>query len=160
MHRLLLAAALTLVLGPASVAAQSAEPHPALATVNRLFDAMRARDTAAMRAAFVERPMLASWSEREGQPRLGHDSLAAFLTSVANAPKDLVLDERLYDPKVDVADGVASVWVEYDLYVSGRFSHCGIDAFHVARTAGGWKIVHLIDTRRRTGCPTRVVKEP
>jgi len=133
----------------------ASDTHPAMRTVERLFDAMRARDTAALRAAFVERATLASWSERDGQPRLGGDSLSAFLVSVANAPKELVLDERLYNPKVEVSDGLASVWVEYDLYVSDRFSHCGVDAFHLARTQDGWKIVHLIDTRRRTGCPTR-----
>ena len=145
-----------LLLAPvAPLRAQATEPHPALQTVTKLFDAMRARDTAAMRAAFIERPALGSWSEREGQVRLGADSLSAFLTSVANAPKDLVLDERLYNPKVEVSDGLASVWVEYDLYVSGKFSHCGVDAFHIARTAAGWKIVHLIDTRRRVDCPKR-----
>lgn len=151
----LLAALLFSLTASAASAQAPAEPHPALQTVNRLFDAMRARDTAAMRAAFVDRPMLASWSMREGQPRLTTDSISAFLVSVANAPKELVLDERLYNPKVEVSDGVASVWVEYDLYVSERFSHCGIDAFHLAQTAAGWKVVHIIDTRRRTDCPKR-----
>ena len=151
---LLLAAAL--LLAPAAARAQAAAaPHPAMQVVTKLFDAMRARDTAGMRAAFTDRAMLASWSERDGQARLGSDSLSAFLTSVANAPKDLLLDERIYNPRVEVSDGLASVWVEYDFYAGPRFSHCGVDAFHLARTGAEWKIVHLIDTRRRTDCPKR-----
>lgn len=153
---ILLVPVIVLSASPAAASAQSAsEPHPALQVVTRLFDAMRARDTAAMRAAFVAQPTLASWSERQGQARITRDSLSAFLVSVANAPSELVLDERLHDPKVQVSDGVAAIWVEYDLYVSERFSHCGIDAFHLAQSADGWKIVHLIDTRRRTDCPRR-----
>ena len=131
------------------------DTHPALGVVHRLFDAMRARDTATMRSLFAERASFASWSERNGQPTLGSDSLSAFLRSVGGAPAGLLLDERLYNPRVESSDGVASVWVEYDFYAGERFSHCGIDAIHLAQTAAGWKIVHLIDTRRRTGCPTR-----
>jgi hypothetical protein len=153
-HPLLAAA---LLLAPITARAQAAaEPHPAMQVVTTLFDAMRARDTAAMRAAFVDHAVLASWAEREGQVRFRRDSLSAFLVSVANAPKELVLDERIYAPKVEVSDGLASVWTEYDFYAGSRFSHCGVDAFHLARTGAGWKIVHLIDTRRAsTDCPKR-----
>jgi len=65
------------------------------------------------------------------------------------------IDERFYDPKVEVSGPLASVWTEYDLYVGGEFRHCGVDAFHLALTGDGWKIVHLADTRVREACPTR-----
>jgi hypothetical protein len=42
--------------------------------------------------------------------------------------------------------------MEYRFYVGERFSHCGVDSFHLVRTADGWRIVDLADTRRREGC--------
>jgi hypothetical protein len=36
--------------------------------------------------------------------------------------------------------------------VGDRFSHCGVDAFTLAKEDDAWKIVALTDTRRRQGC--------
>lgn len=140
---------------PAAAPSTSADSAAVVALFTRLFDAMRARDTAAMRSGFAPTATLASSSVRDGVPTVSYTPIDAFLASVGRAPAGLLLDERLYNMRVDVADGLASVWVEYDFYAGPRFSHCGVDAAHVARTAEGWKIVALADTRRTAGCPTR-----
>jgi hypothetical protein len=151
---------------PAPTPPASAQPAPAtssaaederaaMAVVQGVFDAMRTRDTASLRAAFVPGASLATTFVRDGQPVVQRDSVEAFVRSTASAPAGLLLDERLYHPQVRVSDGLASVWVEYDFYAGERFSHCGVDAFHLARTPEGWRIVHLADTRRREGCPGR-----
>ena len=134
---------------------QPEDERAALAVVTRLFDAMRARDTATMRALFVPGASLGSAAVRDGQPTVQRDSVAAFIRSIGSAPAGLLLDERLRNPQVRVSDGLAAVWVEYDFYAGDRFSHCGVDAFHLARTSAGWQIVNLVDTRRREGCPGR-----
>jgi hypothetical protein len=53
---------------------------------------------------------------------------------------------------IHVDDGLAMVWVKYSFYLNDKFSHCGVDAFLLARDTAGWKIVSLGDTRRREGC--------
>ena len=163
---LLAVAALLLAAAPAAAQAPAAAPPSAapsttadsaavVAVFTRLFDAMRARDTAAMRAAFVPGATLATTTVRDGVPTVKYDSLGAFLRSVGSAPPGLLLDERLYGMTVQVSDGLASLWTEYDFHAGPRFSHCGVDAAHLARTPDGWRIVALADTRRREGCPTR-----
>ena len=139
---------------PPPAAAGDAE-REVLAVVQRLFDAMRTRDTAALRAAFVPGASMATTTMRNGQPVVEQDSVDAFVRSIAAAPPGLLLDERLRDPQVRVSDGLASVWVDYDFYAGERFSHCGVDAFHLARTPDGWRVVHIADTRRREGCAGR-----
>jgi hypothetical protein len=47
------------------------------------------------------------------------------------------VDERLRNPVIRVDGALASVWIEYSLYVGERFVHCGVDAFHLVRTAEG-----------------------
>ncbi len=32
-------------------------------------------------------------------------------------------------------------------------SHCGVDAFQIAKSGGAWRIIGLTDTRRSEGCP-------
>jgi hypothetical protein len=144
---------------PAAAAAPAdtaADRRAVEATITRLFDAMRARDTAAMRATFVPGATLATTgTSQAGVPTARFTPIDEFLKSVGSAPADVVLDERIYGVRVQVSDNLASAWMEYDLYVGPRFSHCGVDAAHLARTAEGWRFVALADTRRREGCPTR-----
>ena len=51
--------------------------------------------------------------------------------------------ERGFDPEVRVASGLATVWLPYDLYVDGAWSHCGVDVFSLLRVEGRWKIVTM-----------------
>ena len=123
-----------------------------LAVVNRLFDGMRAKDTAAIRATLHPAAALISAATRpNGTPAIQVDSVESWLRSIAT-PRPEVLDERIFNERVLVDGTLASVWVEYTFYVGARLSHCGVDAFHIAKGPDGWKIIALADTRRRTGC--------
>jgi hypothetical protein len=145
MRRMLLLAALLL---PSAARAQSPDHDAAYAVVTKLFDGMRTRDTTAMRASFVESATLQSVSATG----IRTDAINAWIGSVAGAPAGLVLDERLANPVVQVNGDLASVWVDYWFFAGERFSHCGVDAFVLARQGGTWKIISVADTRRREGC--------
>lgn len=149
---------------PAEALAASAEDalarplaHPVQsvrATVAQLFDAMRARDTTAMRALFHPEMRLHTVM-RTGQDapaathRLAETRLEAFLASVAAATD--VLDERVGLVEVRADDGLATAWMPYRFYVGDRFSHCGVNAMHLVLVDGRWRILSIVDTRRR-GC--------
>jgi hypothetical protein len=139
---------------PGATPTVAADSQAVLAVVNRLFDAMRAGDSAAVRAVFHPQVQLATAGMRQGAPVFGIDSLETFVRAVGTPHPD-VWDERLYDTIVHIDGPLAVVWTGYDFYAGTRFSHCGVDAFQLARTAEGWKIVALTDTRRREGCRTQ-----
>lgn len=147
MRHLLVALALC-SLPAASVAAQSVTHDSVYAVVTQLFDRMRARDTTAMRAAFAPGAILQSISAQG----LRGDPLEGWLNSVASAPAEVVLDERLGERVVQVRGGLATVWVDYWFFVGDRFSHCGVDAITLARMRDGWRITAIADTREREGC--------
>lgn len=149
MWRTLALAAFALALPAASAAAQTPEHDAAYAVITTLFDGMRTRDTSAMRAAFAAGASLQSVGAN-GQIR--NDPIDGWIGSVASAPAGLVLDERLGTPVVQVSGNLATVWVEYWFYAGERFSHCGFDAFVLAKTDGRWRILSVADTRQREGC--------
>lgn len=122
-------------------------------TVERMFDAMRTRDTAALRAVFdtTARLMTAGMS-REGQPVLRVTSVDRFIQSIAAAPPETKLDERIFDVEVRQDANLATVWTRYHFFAGERFSHCGFDAFQLFRSAQGWRIIAIADTQRREGC--------
>lgn len=135
---------------PAAPAAAQSPEAEVLAVVERVFDGMRAADTAMIRATFHPDVRLITTGTRDGQPFAGTVPIQAWLDGVAGA--DQVLDERIYDAEVRIADNLATVWTYYTLHIGDAFSHCGYDAFQLARTADGWKITQIMDTRRRDGC--------
>jgi hypothetical protein len=138
---------------PATPAASApVDERPAvLAVVKALFDGMRKGDSAAVRAVFHPDVQLTTMLVRQGTPIVEVDSLVTFLRAVGT-PHDVTWDERTYDEIVHVDGTLAQAWTPYDFFAGEKFSHCGVDAFTLAKTPAGWRIVALADTRRRTGC--------
>ena len=154
----LLGAALVGVAGTANAQAattHSADSAAALKVAVSIFDAMRKRDTTMARAAFAPDARLTTVGmTREGTPRVQSEKVDVMVNALAQ-PSDSVWDERIYGPEVRIDGNLATIWMEYDFYLGSQFSHCGVDAFQLAKHPEGWKIVALADTRRRQGCPDR-----
>lgn len=147
-----LVAALVVSLADATPArAQDADRAEVLAVVTRLFDGMRAGDSAMVRSTFHPKALLSTALLRQGDAVVETEDIEGFVRAVGT-PHAEVWDERIRNPQVLVDGTLASVWVEYSFYAGTRFSHCGVDAFQLARDGTAWKIIALADTRRRTGC--------
>lgn len=56
---------------------------------------------------------------------------------------DVDIVERGFDPTVLVSRMVAVVWYPYDIYVSGKWSHCGVDIINLVRSDDGWRIASM-----------------
>jgi ketosteroid isomerase-like protein len=137
----------------AQAPSQADEEAAVRAVVTRLFDAMRAGDGTVFRELFTPDARLqTAAARRDGSVVLDGTPVDTFAAFVAQ-PHDFVADERIDAWQVRVDGPLAIVTVDYSFYAGERFSHCGIDAFQLFRSAEGWKIFQLTDTRRRTGCP-------
>lgn len=145
-----LCVALTLDVVPVSAQGDERE---VLAVVQQLFDAMRARDTAKMRAVLHPQARMMSPGTRNGAFVVTVESPDGWLAQIARSTGGAP-DERISGAEVKVDGALASVWAGYSFYIGERFSHCGVDAFHLVRMPEGWRIIDLADTRRREGCST------
>ena len=121
-----------------------------VSVVEKLFDGMRARDTVAIRSVFDPSARLVNASGRGGGVSV--TTVDQFVISIGRAPDGVELIERIYAPEVRIDSNLASVWTFYTFHRGEQFSHCGIDAIQLLRTAGAWKIVHIADTRRTERC--------
>lgn len=144
MKTLLIALCLTAVAAP--IAAQETPTE----VVEALFASMKAGDADAMAALLHPEVRLVSTSVRDGVPTVQVVSAERWLEGVRTSTREL--DERIYDVQAHEEDGLAAVWMRYDLWVDGAHSHCGVDAFQLVRTPEGWRIIEIGDTRRTEGC--------
>ena len=152
-----LGAAMVQSLGAQAAPAKSSatEEQAVVATVQRLFDAMRAKDTAAFREIFEPNAKLVGMRTRQNGEQvvqvLPWDRFGAFMASDTRGP----WIERAWSPEVRVRGTLATVWAEYDFHFGQTPSHCGVDAVQLLKTPSGWKIVSIADTYEPTGCPKR-----
>ena len=149
-RRYLFAATLLLAFEPSIAAAQnSAAEKEVYAVVENFFKGFNAKDTTVMKSYLMDDVRLVSTGTKPtGELVVQAETAANFLKVIGSAP--VSLDERLSNPVVSVSDGLATVWVDYQFYANGNYSHCGVDVFMLAKTANGWKIAALADTRKKT----------
>lgn len=139
---------------------ESNEKEQIKATVETMFEGMRKGDSTMVHSVFSDEVrMFSSFTTLEGEEMLRPGSLTHFLHAVGT-PHDQVWDERIWDLKIEVDDNLAHAWMNYAFYAGESFSHCGVNAMQLVKMNGQWKIVHLIDTRRKTNCdiPANVKK--
>ncbi len=135
------------------VNANAQNPEQEIKTViETLFDGMRAGDSAMVASAFSKDAIMQTVAKNQaGEVVKREGQLAQFLTSVGT-PHAQVFDERISGFDIKIDGELASVWTPYQFYLGDNFSHCGVNSFQMAKMGGEWKIIYIVDTRRRTNC--------
>jgi hypothetical protein len=121
-------------------------------TVTNMFKAMRTGDSTLMRSTFAKGVVFHSVeNKKDGIAVLATENPDDFIKAVGTPHKG-VWDERIVITDVKIDGYLASVWAPYKFYLDDKFSHCGVDVFQLMKTAGGWKIIYIVDTRRKDNC--------
>jgi hypothetical protein len=129
-----------IVVGASAVAvAQSSDQRAAaIAVADSAVAAITRGDAVALTDLMVPEAILYPTSTREGATTYRVRTRA----EQRNMPIRAVV-ERGFRPEAMVSGGVAMVWMPYDLYNDGAWSHCGADVFTMVRTEGTWKITAM-----------------
>lgn len=131
---------------PAAVVPPVAAPGP-YAVVKQLFAAMQARDALAAKELFVPDASLFSLTASGKAVKM---PLIDFLDAIGSGKTPW--KERMWDELVKEHGAIAIVWGPYDFHNGDTFSHCGYDSFSLLKTAAGWKITYISDTRETGNC--------
>lgn len=136
-----------------SVNAQKSEEENVKSTIIEFFDAFHKQDTTKLKAMVKGEIKLQSISvNSEGKTVLQESDYNEFVKSIASIPKDKTFEEKLLDFSIKVDGKMANVWTPYEFWFDGNFSHCGVNSFQLIKEDETWKIIYLVDTRRREGC--------
>lgn len=121
--------------------------------IDTFFEGFHKGDTILMKSIMAEDMIMqTAFSDKEGNNMIKNDSASGLLIAIANRPESQKWDERLEDYIVQIDGNLAHVWTPYQFWFNDTFSHCGANAFTLAKLNDGWKIVYLIDSRRKTSC--------
>ena len=113
------------------------------------FKGFHAKDSITMKSVCADKMILQSISESSKGTQFKNDSAQDFFRSIATIPNTILFEEKLLDYSIQVDGAMAHVWTPYEFYLNNKLSHIGVNAFTLFKDNGLWKIVYLIDTRRK-----------
>ncbi len=138
----------------AAYVSMAQEDKKVMEPINQLFEGMKKGDSALVHGVFHPSAKLYTvyTDAKTKLPALRGDAFKGFLKSIGT-PHTETWNELIWSPKIEIDGNFAQVWASYAFYAGKKFSHCGVDAFHLFKNAEDqWKIFHLADTRQNEGC--------
>ncbi|HND88877.1 MAG TPA: hypothetical protein PK971_11145 [Saprospiraceae bacterium] len=119
------------------------------AVINRFFQGMEKGDTLLLKSTCTASPILQTFmADKSGEMKVMSEPFSDFVRLIGT-PTQNTYDERIQFESILVEQSLASVWTPYKFYLSGKLHHCGTNSFQLVKTAEGWKIQYIIDTRRK-----------
>ncbi|MEM9687472.1 MAG: nuclear transport factor 2 family protein [Bacteroidota bacterium] len=132
---------------------QKSDEDQIKATLEKFFEGFHKGDIPLMRATLHEKLIMQTvYKDREGKDVLTQDDPEHFLDAIAKRPPEEKWDERLLDIIIKIDGKMANVWTPYEFRFNNVLIHCGVNSLHMFKDNGTWKIIYMIDTRRREGC--------
>lgn len=127
----------------------SAQQSEIKSTITTFFEGMYTADTVKIKSVCINGFILQSVSEGKNGGNLTTESAENFYKQVAAIPSHIKIEERLlgYDIRTDGA--MAHAWTPYAFYINDKLSHKGVNSFTLYNENGNWKIIHIVDTRRK-----------
>ena len=118
-------------------------------TIGNFFNAFHQRDSIALKKVCSENLVLHSISESEKGTQFSIQKASDFFKSIAAIPLSMKFEEKILGFKVQVDGSMAHVWTPYEFYVNDKLSHSGVNSFQLYKENDGWKVVYILDTRRK-----------
>jgi ketosteroid isomerase-like protein len=117
--------------------------------IETFFEGFHAKDTVKMKSVCSDKIILQSIMENAKGAKLSDESAKEFYNSIATIPSDFKFEEKILSYSIQVDGTMAHAWTPYEFYINGKLSHSGVNAFTLFKENGIWKIIYVIDTRRK-----------
>ncbi|MCV2484826.1 nuclear transport factor 2 family protein [Flavobacterium sp. SH_e] len=118
--------------------------------IESFFEGFHQRDSTKIKLVCSETMILQSISENTNKAnKLSNESSKEFYKSIASIPSNMKFKEKILSYNIQIDGVMAHVWSPYEFYINDKLSHSGVNAFTLFKEKDSWKIIYLIDTRRK-----------
>ncbi len=123
-------------------------------TIERFFEGFHNQDSTVMRSVLAPNPILQTIGQNaEGKTQVRDVPFDALIKAIVSIPDSVAFEERINSYKIRIDGPMANAWTAYEFWRNDSFSHCGVNSFQLYHDGSSWKILYLIDTRRKEDCP-------
>ena len=156
-HVILILIIFVLVFHAESVRAEASERETILAVMDKAFAAVRSSQPDDWRAIqLAEGTTLSFRPHPDGEPgklEMRVSNNEAFIAKLEPDGHEYV-ERWTKEPTVLIRGPIAVVWGEYEFWIDGEFSHCGVDSTDLVKVDGEWKVANFMWTVEKVNCPT------
>ncbi|WP_239455571.1 nuclear transport factor 2 family protein [Flavobacterium ginsenosidimutans] len=118
--------------------------------IESFFEGFHQRDSVKIKLVCSDKMILQSISENVAKGnKLSNESAKEFYKSIASIPSNMKFQEKILSYNIQIDGTMAHVWAPYEFYINDKFSHSGVNTFTLFKEKDSWKIIYLIDTRRK-----------
>jgi hypothetical protein len=144
---------LFLFFGVWALTAQETEDKAVQKTIETFFEGFHNQDSVLIRSTVAEGiRMQTIGKSKNGSDSVRNQNFNKFIRSIVSIPDTTRFQERLLSFNIQIDGPMANAWTPYEFWVNDEFSHCGVNSFQLFKDKGEWKIIYIIDTRRKEGC--------
>ncbi|RUT68091.1 nuclear transport factor 2 family protein [Flavobacterium cupreum] len=118
--------------------------------IDNFFVAFHQKDTLKLKLVCSDKLILQSISESaiKGN-KLSDENVKEFYKSIAAIPSNVTFKEKILSSVIQIDGSMAHVWAPYEFYFNDKLSHSGVNTFTLFKEKDKWRIIYLIDTRRK-----------
>lgn len=144
---------MALLLGSFALLAQESEELKVQRTIEAFFDGFHKQDSMLIKQTVSDGIIAQTIGrKKDGSTAMRTEDFGRFLKSIVSIPDSVNFKEKLLSFNIQVDGAMANAWTPYEFWYNDAFSHCGVNSFQLFKDGEVWKIIYLIDTRRKKGC--------
>lgn len=118
--------------------------------IELFFEAFHQKDSVKLKSVCSDKMILQSISESKTKGnKLSDETAKEFYKSIASIPSNVKFQEKILSYNIQIDGSMAHVWAPYEFYLNDKLSHSGVNTFTLFKENDVWKIIYLIDTRRK-----------
>lgn len=119
-------------------------------SIEIFFEGFHQKDTLKIKSVCADKMILQSISESKSKGnKLSDEKESEFYKSIASIPVNMKFQEKILSYNIQIDGAMAHVWAPYEFYVNDKLGHSGVNTFTLFKEKDSWKIIYLIDTRRK-----------
>lgn len=135
-----------LFLATLSINAQKQDVEKCIKT---FFEGFHGRDSVKIKSVCNAKMILQSITESPNGVKLSEETSLEFYKSIASIPIGMNFQEKIISYSIQIDGAMAHAWTPYEFYINNKLSHIGVNAFTLFKENDEWKIIYLIDTKRK-----------
>lgn len=140
---------ITIILGREINIFSNSEEEKVKRVVESFFEAFHSKDSTTLYKLSLYDFELRSSSLLNESQKLSSVSYYDFVKIVSNRDNSSKWEEEILSYEINVDGTLAVAWTPYIFRINDKISHCGSNSFTLHKVEGEWKIIQIIDSRRR-----------
>ncbi|MEE9363400.1 MAG: nuclear transport factor 2 family protein [Cellulophaga sp.] len=136
-----------------SVNAQTEEEKAIQETIELFFEGFHQKDSLKIKSTISNGVIAQTIAKnKDGSSYVRNEIFSQFMKGIVSIPDSIHFEEKISSFTIKIDGQMANAWTPYEFWYKGAFSHCGVNSFQLFKEKENWKIIYLIDTRRKEGC--------